>query len=201
MNDADVVVFRYSGDEAIIPEASNRPAFFTKEEAVRYIYYNQGGMAWNKLYRKAMLTGIRFISGRYYEDGPFMTEVIRKMEKVYFTESVLYHFCYRQDSITHTARKEIANDYYEMSSLMSQHLEELGFMDEAERSRLEFTWMFLVRYGRNVQYAQECMDFLRERKSRSFQGRKKWLHTILKISPWEFDCICVLWGRRMKLVD
>lgn len=200
-NDADVVVFRYSGDEAIISAASNPPTCFAKEEAVRYIYHNQGGMAWNKLYRKTMLTSIRFMSGRYYEDGPFMTEVIRKMEKVFFTDSILYHFCYRQDSITHTARKDIANDYYEMSSLTSQRLEELGFMDVAEKSRLEFNWMFLVRYGRSVKYARECIAFLRERKARSFQGRKKWMHTILKISPWAFDCICVLWGKRMKLVD
>lgn len=203
--DSDLVIFQYTHNSIIEKKELLEGLILqlSKDQAVRYIFQNHGAMAWNKLYRRSLLENIRFKSGRFYEDGPFVIDIIQKMKQVFLVEKILYHACYRKDSITHSASSKISNDYYEMSGLMSDWLEKMGYIKEAEWSRLEYMWIYLIRYGRNAIHGHECLHYLLNLSNtpESFKWRSKLLYRILRLSPWLFDTINVIFGRRMQIKD
>ena len=202
---ADFVIFRYDNDHNDIYDSEVKSTIrLSASQVVRYMYQNQGAMVWNKLYRRNLIQHIRFLSGRYYEDGPFTAEVILLMNNnTVFVDKVLYHWCYRKDSITKTGSIKISNDYYEMSSCTALKLEEMGYKEEAEWSRMEYNWIYLLRYGRKAKYADECLTYLRKLKQppRYLKWRGKLMYTTLRISPCLFDIISALFGKRMKMAS
>lgn len=201
---ADFVLFRYDNNNSVEYDSEEiRTVRLSGAEVVRYMYLNQGAMVWNKLYKRQTIQHIRFLSGRFYEDGPFTAEVIPLMNNnTVFVDKVLYHWCYRKDSITKTGSIKISDDYYEMSNHTVCKLEEMGYKEEAEWSRKEYSWIYLLRYGRKAKYADECLEYLRQLNKPP--GQLKWkgrlMFRTLKISPELFDIMSVLFGKRMKLV-
>ena len=201
----DFVLFRYDNnhletngtDEIKITELS-------RDQAVHYMYQNQGAMVWNKLYRRSIVQHIRFISGKYYEDGPYTAEVIPLMnDNTVFVDRVLYHWCYRKDSITQTASLRISTDYYEMSKFTTDKLQKMGYEEEAQWSRMEYSWMYLLRYGRKAIYADESIEYLTNLSEppRHLKWKGRLMFRILKFSPWLFDVLCFCGGKRMKLAS
>jgi glycosyltransferase involved in cell wall biosynthesis len=54
----------------------------------------------NKLYSRGLFDGIRLIQGRYCEDMDIMYKIIHRSQAIYLTDSILYHYCHREGSLT-----------------------------------------------------------------------------------------------------
>ncbi|HEM2541092.1 TPA: glycosyltransferase [Streptococcus suis] len=57
-------------------------------------------VAWNKLYKKELLEGLRFEKGKIHEDEYFTYRLLYALEKVAVVQECLYHYVDREDSIT-----------------------------------------------------------------------------------------------------
>lgn len=62
-----------------------------------------------KLFRRSVFLNIRFPSKTYYEDLYLVPYVIEKSNKCAFSESVLYYYFQRENSIMHTLSQEKVN--------------------------------------------------------------------------------------------
>lgn len=50
------------------------------------------GMMWDKLFRASVIGDLRFIEGRYYEDTPFIIELLWRARCYQYIPKVLYHY-------------------------------------------------------------------------------------------------------------
>jgi len=88
------------------PKAFERPGrmyAFTKMEALEQLtgtFYLQFTVAWGKLIKREMMSGIRFPVGRLHEDEFTSYKVLYNAKKVVFTEERLLFYRIRPDSIT-----------------------------------------------------------------------------------------------------
>ena len=67
--------------------------------------------AWDKLYKKELLDGIKFIVGVCYEDVPFMLEVMAKAKKVVYYDSMKYYYVKHRESVSATCSEKNVKDY------------------------------------------------------------------------------------------
>lgn len=200
-HNADLVFFRYSSSSQLSGQEPVEPTYFSRIHAIRFIYQNHAGMAWNKLYHRSMFQNTRFMAGKYYEDGPFGIEILENASNIYYIDKSLYHHRDRSGSITNTGSKDISNDYYLMSSLTATEIERMGLKTEADTFRLEYNWTYLVRYGRKAPYAKECINYLRGygKVPEGFKGKRKLMFIMLKTSLYVFDMLSVVFMRRMRI--
>lgn len=104
---ADLAVCRYrqisrtrtldqSVDRAVVFEGQEALAAYV-EEREEFAIQNA---AWNKLYRKELLTGNPFPEGRWYEDIVFATEALARAGRCIYLDIALYNYIIdREDSI------------------------------------------------------------------------------------------------------
>lgn len=104
---ADLAVCRYrqisrtrtldqSVDRAVLFEGQEALAVYV-EEREEFAIQNA---AWNKLYRKELLTGNLFPEGRWYEDIVFATEALARARRCIYLDIALYNYIIdREDSI------------------------------------------------------------------------------------------------------
>ena len=71
----------------------------TAVEAMQQVLLS-GSAAWNRLYKREMLEGLRFPQGRINEDEPFMLYLYERMERIVFMNCVTYFYRKRKDSTT-----------------------------------------------------------------------------------------------------
>lgn len=71
------------------------------DEAIRLTLYQKqlDTSAWCKLFKKELFMGLRFTIGRLYEDLDFLYKIYEKAKTLVRTESKLYYYYCRQDSI------------------------------------------------------------------------------------------------------
>lgn len=74
----------------------------TALEAMKHVLLC-GSSAWNRLYKRETLEGLRFPGGRINEDEPFMVQAYARMERVAFLEAGTYFYRKRSNSITTSA--------------------------------------------------------------------------------------------------
>lgn len=77
---------------------------YTRENAMNDIVCGKGirATAWNKLYKKSLLSNMRFEKSKYHEDEFFTYKVIDKACKIVFTSKKLYFYFQRNNSIMST---------------------------------------------------------------------------------------------------
>lgn len=89
--------------EEAVPEARDLESFtvFSPKEAIATILRGRGfrAVAWNKLYRRQLLTGENFPVGKYHEDEFFTYRILAKAEKLAFVDAPLYYYFQRPGSI------------------------------------------------------------------------------------------------------
>lgn len=91
--------------------------------------------AWNKLYKRSSIDGIRFIKGRYNEDFPFLVELYNKDLKVSYIIEPLYYYFINPNGIT--------------GKFSSKLLDGLRNAREICKS-----------LGKDVNYKKECEEYL-----------------------------------------
>lgn len=153
---ADLAVCRYrqisrtrtldgSVDRAVLFEGQEALAAYV-EEREEFAIQNA---AWNKLYRKELLSGNLFPEGRWYEDIVFATEALARAERCIYLDIALYNYIIdREDSImnqrinSRTFTDQIPA-YYEKTKL----LQNLGREDLALTHDYFFYKRLLLFYG------------------------------------------------------
>ena len=78
------------------------------ENAIDWLAYKgtEHCWAWNKIYRRRAIDGIRFALGEKFEDVLFMAEVIRRNPVIATTDHGLYLYFYNDNGIAATDRKD-----------------------------------------------------------------------------------------------
>lgn len=81
--------------------------FLNKDALWQEVFGRLNNAAWNKLYKKELLTGQKFPEGLYHgEDLMFNLEYITKCERAVMTTAPLYHYWERSGSITKSGFSE-----------------------------------------------------------------------------------------------
>lgn len=104
--DADIISFGMteiyqSGKKK--SKLANNPGLITPSYGIQcMISFNDfvGNFAWNKIYKRALFSGIRYPKGMLYEDQGTTYKIFHKAKKIYLSDKVLYYYWQRNDSIT-----------------------------------------------------------------------------------------------------
>ena len=155
--EADIAVCRYrqvhkthTEDESV-----DRAVVFEGQEALQYYVqetkeYAIQNAAWNKLYRRQLLTGITFPEGKWYEDIMFATLALAHVRRCVYLDKEYYNYIIdREGSIMNTQiNPRTFTDqipaYYEKT----RFLKELGREDLADIHDYFFYKRLLLFYDR-----------------------------------------------------
>lgn len=100
-----------------------------------------------KLYKKELISDIRFPEGIIFEDNPFFIEAILKADKVYFYDEYLYNRRIRDDSIT-TSNFENFSDCIPMLNMIVDIVKKLNLFDLFASKLYSYKIStILMRYG------------------------------------------------------
>lgn len=85
----------------------------TVEEAFQNILYHgiPDVSAWGKLYKRELFDGIRYPSGRIYEDTYCVADLVEKAGGLVFTHKPLYNYFLRADSLSRAPYSESKLDF------------------------------------------------------------------------------------------
>lgn len=75
--------------------------------------------AWNKVYRRSLFDGVRFPTGRIFEDAWTLPQLIKRASKMATCDAGIYYYCHNSLGITSTAGAE------GLSMLLDAHLQVL----------------------------------------------------------------------------
>lgn len=167
---ADLAICRYrqisrtrtldgSVDRAVVFEGQEALAAFV-EEREEFAIQNA---AWNKLYRKELLSGNLFSEGKWYEDILFATEALARSERCVYLDNALYNYIIdREDSImNHRINPRTFTDqipaYYEKAKL----LKNLGREDLA-LTHDYFFYKRLLLFYKDLSGAADGKEYLRK---------------------------------------
>lgn len=105
-NNCDVAICSFKKvkrAEEYIKNCNNCVELYTGKDIIDHIYgedYIKTIVAWNKLYRKSLFDNIRYPVGLIHEDEATTCTILYCAEKVVVTDSVLYFYRIRDNSIT-----------------------------------------------------------------------------------------------------
>ncbi|MBR0258538.1 MAG: glycosyltransferase, partial [Synergistaceae bacterium] len=155
-NGADISCCMYTTDaEKLTHESVSECHVITPSEAVMKALAMDGieRTAWGKLYRTKIFTagGIYYHEGIVCEDLAVMPDVFGSAGKISFTESPMYFYRLRSDSIMYTSYSAKSMDYYEALSIAK----------EQAQKRFPNEWPRMSKYFRD-DYIQNTMKILRE---------------------------------------
>lgn len=202
-NEADMIIFRFFMDGFSKREPESTPmkeGNLTREEAMVLLYSKAGVIAWNKLYRRKLFEIIRYPEGFVFEDHGTTHRLVQKSERIWVTNNVLYHYCFREDSIVNSDTKKNQRDLYEMKMQEIHGLEVFGYSELAEALKTDTCLSYLIHFGTQEKLSKECIQALSAEKRLWMNGTWK-RRIMLKVflhSPRLFDLICVLSGKRKK---
>lgn len=96
------VLEREGGEKSVHHEELKEERCEVAREAMKHVLL-VGSAAWNRLYRRETLQGLRFPRGRINEDEPFVLHAYERMEKIAFLDCETYFYRKRANSITTSA--------------------------------------------------------------------------------------------------
>lgn len=155
--EADIAICRYRQVHKTHTEdlSVDRAVVFEGQEALQYYVqetkeYDIQNAAWNKLYRREILTGITFPAGKWYEDIMFATMALARASRCVYLDTACYNYIIdREGSIMNTQiNPRTFTDqipaYYEKTKF----LKELGRQDLADVHDYFFYKRLLLFYDR-----------------------------------------------------
>lgn len=169
----------YSKDEIKVGKEAKKICNFSSYEAIKELYNDNDNVkmvvTWNKLYKTALFSQIRFPVGKLHEDEFTTYKLFYNAKKIVVTNEKLYYYVKRDGSIMrqkyYLKRLDILNAYEERMNFFKEHHEE-------ELYKLTFQHYC---YTINVHYAC-CKIYLpQERKVQKQlikKMRKNWLEFI-----------------------
>ena len=140
-HDADIAVCRYRQvyRDKVQDDSTQKVILFEEQEALQcYVEerdeYNIQNAAWNKLYRKEILKGMKFPTGRWYEDMMFTTRVLSRVKSCVYLDSACYNYIIdREGSIMNTRiNPRIFTDLIPAYREKTEFLKEIGRQDLAD---------------------------------------------------------------------
>ena len=200
---ADLVIFRFflDGSSNRKTESELMPdGLRFKEETIPMLFYSAGVAAWNKLYRRYLFETIRYPEGFVCEDHGTTYRLVQRAGRIWVSNVALYHYCFREDSITHLKEEKTQRDYYEMKMQEIHGLEVFGYSELAEALKTDTCLSYLIHFGTQEKLSKECIQALSAEKRLWMNGtwKRRILLKVFLHSPRLFDLICVLSGKRKK---
>ena len=128
-------------DDAVISE---KPKTIDAREYASLGLHNwQCGVLWNKLYKRSVMTNVRFPDGRIHEDEYAMPQILDHAKSIVLLPDRLYHYQAVEGSIMHKA--------YDVKRL-----------DKAEAFIVRVQWLVSKRFDRLVGPAFDnlCVEFV-----------------------------------------
>lgn len=175
--------------EGVIPE----------EKKLDYIVKGITISPCDKLYSSRLFEEISFPEGVIYEDLAVIHKLLYASEGIYLMNKYLYYYCYREESTMHTISSKGLCDFYSACEQRANDLKAWGA--ECDCEIFINALSVLVRYGRKTMISDK-MDAVIRSFDECPQGvsRKRCIaYKIYCYSPFLFDVLCVLSGRRIKL--
>lgn len=140
-------------------------------------------VAWGKLYRREILSDIRYPKGKIHEDEFVIHQVYYKCRRIVYTDDALYHYYYNSNGITSGKFSAKRLDFFEALDARKQfylekgeeHLYQLTIMEEI---------LAMVRYSRMLKENHEkaVAARMREECRKLFKANKKGC----KIRMWKY---------------
>lgn len=159
-NNADVAVCQFSLFDWEISEATEKnvpPRLLDQLQAYECLFDSRNinmVVAWNKLYHRTVLDGIRYPEGQLHEDEAVIHRIIGRVNRVVWLTEELYYYRRTPGSIT-TARFNIRRlDETKAKEDRIAYFESIGRADLADRTRIVYL-SNLMRLYRTVQYELE----------------------------------------------
>lgn len=173
----------------------------SREEAMRLMYHGAGVAVWNKLYRKTLFETVRFPEGYVYEDHGTTHRLVQASDRVWVSNSLLYHYCCRKGSIVHSRSYRSMMDWLKMGWQEAEDLKTLGYEDLYEEAVDRVGFSYLIYRGTHAEQSGFFLKYYRtkRRMSEKDSWKKRVLLEVLKVSPTLFDLICILAGKRNHL--
>ena len=117
-NEAQVAVCHIIHSEDLnykFENKSNKVTIYDRCEAIKAIYTDTNFWCYpcNKMYKKSLFDGIRFPTGKVYEDSFTTYKLLWKCDKVAYTERELYFYYKRPGSITESEFEESSLSVFE----------------------------------------------------------------------------------------
>lgn len=81
------------------------------------------GFVWNKVYRREVLEGLRFIEGIYWEDNPFTLMAVLKATRILAVPDVYYDYLQRSNSTVSSAKPKLHFDLLKSTALILKFLD------------------------------------------------------------------------------
>ncbi|MDE7246681.1 MAG: hypothetical protein K2N43_02205, partial [Lachnospiraceae bacterium] len=131
--------------------------------------------AWNKLYRKEVLSGISFPEGRWYEDIVFTTKALARAERCIYLDIALYNYIIdREDSImnrrinSRTFTDQIPAYYEKTQLLQNLGREDLALThDYFFYKRLLLFYWYIFEAGDSEDYLSKLEEILKKDRTRA----------------------------------
>lgn len=201
---ADLVIFgnvshKISG-EIVFRRVEERP--LSREAAVAYAV-KKNCVAWKKLYHRSLFREIRYPEGYTFEDTLTTPKLVHAARSVYCLDACLYHYVFRDDSITSVKTPLSRRDYLVMKTVQVRDQLRWGYDELAWELREELCLPYLIQLGRFAEDSAFHMETLR--RMRRFPADWTWMQKILLIlfraSPWLFDRVCILSDKRLPPIE
>ena len=154
---ADMAVCRYRQVYRDYTEdrSVDRAVLFEGQEALQYYVqeteeYEIQNAAWNKLFRKELISGVMFPAGRWYEDIMFTTTALSRAKRCIYLDTAYYNYIIdREGSIMNSQiNSRIFTDLIPTYYDKTRFLKELGRQDLADIHDYFFYKRLLLFYNR-----------------------------------------------------
>ena len=118
------------------------------EQALENIYSMDGEtytVAWNKLYKKAVIDDIRYPLRRLNEDEYTTYKYIANAKKIVYTKEVLYYYFYNDNSITTKQNYVFNTDIYAALEERVQYLNKRGYTKFEPMTQRQYLDRIIIR--------------------------------------------------------
>jgi len=106
---------------------SNNVKIYNSKDILKIILEDKKicNFAVNKLYKKELMKDIEYPIGKYQEDVGTTYKFIKNAKKIVYSDSKLYGYYSRSDSITKTLNTKFVYDYFEMIEKRAKNLQKM----------------------------------------------------------------------------
>ena len=198
--DSDIVCCRYSYDYRGHKEDSQeyRDLLLLAGDDIMLAFLTKpyiGNMAWNKLYRRALFSDIRYPEGRYYEDIATTYRLMMKAERVVCIPEVLVHYRVRAGSICRSYDLMNMSDYWwayrKCYKDLCRYSEKYGTLAVGPcMNAIGYMWLWYSRLTREEK--KSAKPVLKEMQRFAAEHRRELLCNDRAKKKQKFFCMCAM---------
>lgn len=143
----------------------------SKEEAIKGLLDDTiGNYAWNKIYKRKVITGIEYPVGKDFEDLATMYKIFENADHIGVLNKYLYYYFQREDSIMHSLSVRSIGDALEARiSLQNYVKDNFPSLTELSHRKLLFNALQYVVYS----YREESYGKLFIKASQILKGSRR----------------------------